>query len=135
MTRINCVDPKSLHYKHLIAEYRELPRIFTLVQAIQNKGLGPSDLDLPLTYRLGTGHVRFFYNKLGWLKRRQKLLTKEIKRRGYKLSYDSSTLGNGLRKDWFGDWKPTYIDRIRNIKRINQRLKEMGVQRNPARTT
>lgn len=33
MTRINLADPSTLHSKHLLAEYRELPRVFKLVEA------------------------------------------------------------------------------------------------------
>jgi hypothetical protein len=31
VTRINLVDPKELSRQHLVAEYRELPRIFNYV--------------------------------------------------------------------------------------------------------
>ena len=30
MTRINVVDVTTLHQRHLVAEYRELPRVFAL---------------------------------------------------------------------------------------------------------
>lgn len=30
MTRINVVPVESLYYKHLVAEYREIPRCFSL---------------------------------------------------------------------------------------------------------
>ena len=33
MTRINCVPVEELHQKHLVAEYRELPRVFRLAEA------------------------------------------------------------------------------------------------------
>lgn len=33
MTRINLLPPAQLADQHLIAEYRELPRIFTLVKS------------------------------------------------------------------------------------------------------
>lgn len=38
MTRINLVDPSTLHTKHLIAEYRELPRVFALAEAAAFRG-------------------------------------------------------------------------------------------------
>ena len=31
MTRINCVPVTELHDRHLVAEYRELPRCFALM--------------------------------------------------------------------------------------------------------
>lgn len=38
MTCINLVDPSTLHSKHLLAEYRELPRVFKLVEAAEKRG-------------------------------------------------------------------------------------------------
>ena len=73
MTRINLVPPSELHDKHLLAEYRELPRVFKLAR--------PCD-DIPEKYCLGTGHVKFFYNKLEFLYKRQCQLCEEMKRQG-----------------------------------------------------
>ncbi len=66
MTRINIhVPPINLCNEHLIAEHRELKRI---PNAIKN---GTSVIkNIPSTFRLGEGHVKFFYNKLGYLKKR-----------------------------------------------------------------
>lgn len=67
MTRINCgIPPKQLVDKHLIAEHHEIVRIPNAVKK-QGKNL---KMDLPETFRLGTGHVRFFYNKLKYLHNR-----------------------------------------------------------------
>ena len=54
MTRINsAIDPKNLTDQHLIAELRELPRIFTAV----NKRIEKGKLfdDIPEKFTLGTG--------------------------------------------------------------------------------
>lgn len=60
MTRINCIPPRELSREHLIAEYRELPRIFALVRAAIARGESPDDPRNPTSYTLGAGHVRFF---------------------------------------------------------------------------
>ena len=78
LTRINCVSPEELHGKHLLAEYRELPRIFNIVRKRVEQGQSPSQIDMPDRYTLGTGHVKFFYDKLGWLVDRQKSLIREM---------------------------------------------------------
>lgn len=81
MTRINCIKPSELVRQHLISEYRELPRVFSLVRKAQDKGLQPSDIKAPRRYTLGTGHVKFFYDKLGYLVKRQQALIDEMQRR------------------------------------------------------
>ena len=70
MTRINVgVLPKELHDKHLIAEHREIKRI---PNTIRN---GRFKLDgQPSEFKLGKGHVKFFYDKLMYLKNRYERL-------------------------------------------------------------
>lgn len=81
MTRINLVPPSELSRQHLIAEYRELPRAFTLAR----KAYRRDDIkNIPEKYTMGQGHVRFFYNKLGFLGRRYSDLVQEMRDRGYK---------------------------------------------------
>lgn len=74
MTRINVVPVESLHYKHLCAEYRELPRIFALAHKASLSSR-PWTNKQPSSYTLGTGHVLFFYDKLQFLADRHKQLT------------------------------------------------------------
>lgn len=65
MTRINLVVPKELTDQHLKAEIRELPRIFSLVLKSKKELI-----NIPKSYKLGIGHVKFFYNKIKWLHHR-----------------------------------------------------------------
>lgn len=118
MTRINCVPPAELTGKHLVAEYRELPRIFGLVRAAIARGEQPTVMD---TYRLGAGHVRFFYTRLAWLARRQAALIDEMKRRGYVPQYGAPSLA-GFPAEWCGDWQPTDEALALNRARIMERL-------------
>lgn len=60
MTRINLVPPEELSRQHLVAEYRELPRIFALVRAAQGKGLKPANIKAPAVYVLGRGTKKQF---------------------------------------------------------------------------
>lgn len=121
MTRINCVDPSTLHTKHLVAEYREIPRIFNLVR---KHHLSKNKLIAPSVYTLGTGHVKFFYDKLGYIVERYSALIAEMLKRGYNPSFT-----NTLRSDfsdipakYWNNWTPD-IEAIRiNVIRIADRM-------------
>lgn len=121
MTRINCVHPAMLTGKHLIAEYRELPRIFTLATKAYERGESPTDKRNPIKYVLDTGHVRFFYNKLGYLRKRHNLLVKECDIRGYLTTIDCSHSSLNLPKEWQGNWDPTKEAVKLNISRLKER--------------
>jgi len=54
MTRINLIDPSVLHSKHLVAEYREIVRVFALARKSQDE---MHKKKVPNEYTLGTGHV------------------------------------------------------------------------------
>lgn len=67
MTRINIVEPEQLTKQHLLAEYRELPRVFTHVLKAIESGKTLNDFDIPDKYTIGKGHVTFFYDKCRYL--------------------------------------------------------------------
>lgn len=119
MTRINLVDPSTLHSKHLLAEYRELPRVFKLVEAAEKRGLTP--IGLPTTYRLGIGHVKFFYNKLSWLQCRFSLLVRECEHRGFQIQH-KHTPAIKASPHWFNMWAPCPEDIALNAARIKDRM-------------
>lgn len=122
MTRINLIDPSYLSDKHLGAEYRELPRIFGLVRVAQGKGLTPEHFPIPGMYKMGKGHVTFFFNKLKWLQRRQRALIKERLKRGLVTNYSNTDdLVVGINKEWLGDWVPSRKEIKINLARINER--------------
>ncbi|AGT07788.1 pyrimidine dimer DNA glycosylase/endonuclease V [Paracoccus aminophilus] len=123
MTRINCIPPEELTGPHLVAEYRELPRIFTLVRAAIARGERPSDPRNPRDYRLGAGHVRFFYPRLGYLAQRQAALVAEMLRRGYAPGFtETAHLLDGIAPEWCQDWEPTAPAQALNRARIAERL-------------
>ena len=82
MTRINLVPPSELCDQHLLAEHRELTRIPNAVAKGKFNLQGQ-----PTDYKLGEGHVRFFFNKLAFLTRRYDELHLECKARGFNVQY------------------------------------------------
>ncbi len=134
MTRINCIPPTELTTAHLVAEYRELPRIFGLVRAAVTRGEMPDDPKNPRDYRLGSGHVRFFYPRLGYLARRQAQLIAEMLARGYAPKFtDPSGMLDGIPPEWHQDWIPTPEAIALNRDRIATRLAESAHKRSPQR--
>lgn len=117
MTRINLVHPSKLSDKHLIAEYRELPRVFALSRKAQWDG---KKRHIPAEYTLGNGHVTFFYDKLLFVKKRQESLIKECLKRGFKIQH--TTVDEGLQHEsCMNDYTPTDEAIALNIARINKR--------------
>ena len=53
MTRINCIAPALLNNKHLLAEYRELPRVFGLVKKAIKNGYSPKNFEQFNSYKMG----------------------------------------------------------------------------------
>ena len=120
MTRINCVPVTELVDKHLVAEYRELPRIYKLARACRERGVNPGTL--PATYRLGKGHVLFFYNRLGFIKKRHGELIREMLRRGFQVNFPTPPTISDLPNSWRHDWQPTDEAMELNRARIAERL-------------
>ena len=117
MTRINVgIPPAELVNQHLIAEHREIKRIPNCIAK------GKYNMDgIPETFKLGTGHVKFFYDKLSYLKDRYEMLYTECVRRGFNVQ---NYIGawNNLPEELMNDYKVKAND-IRIIReRINERL-------------
>jgi deoxyribonuclease (pyrimidine dimer) len=119
MTRINCVPVEELSRQHLIAEYRELPRVFGLAKKAPER----NGLNQPAEYTLGTGHVTFFYTRLGYLVTRHAQLVAEMLRRGYRPTFTGSLKDAhpDIPEDFWGDWEPTGEALAINRERILQR--------------
>lgn len=117
MTRINTgVHPSELTREHLIAEHREIKRIPNAIKSGKAK-----ISNIPSTFKLGTGHVKFFYNKLGYLLRRYKAIYKECKLRKYDVQ-DYTSCWDGIPSGLMGEYEPTPKDREIILHRINARL-------------
>ena len=116
MTRINTIDPANLTDQHLMAEARELPRVFALVvSAIA----AARSLEGPARYTMGTGHVRFFYGKTDYLHARQTALIAELLSRGYNLTHRTAPAPIGPPSHW----QPDANDLLTNLARLRARLR------------
>ena len=112
MTRINCIEPSALTDQHLLAEYRELPRVFALARKLKPREAVP-------TYRMGAGHVKFFFDKTLWLACRQEDLITECLTRGYRIQHTSVPFPvDGLDNDW----APTPAAIEANLQRLRDKL-------------
>lgn len=121
MTRINLVPVTELSSKHLVAEYREITRIPGNIRKSLEAKRGFKFSDIPASYTLGTGHVKFFYNKVTFLKRRYNSLVEEMLKRGYNPSFTSTEAFDGLPAWCYGDYTPPLEALAINIQRIVER--------------
>lgn len=123
MTRINTINPSDLLDQHLIAEWRELPRIpNTIVSGKAKVNLK----SIPTNYKLGTGHVLFFYNKLTYLQNRHLLICNEMDRRVIKrdplVFVNLDNLTDVYEATLCNDWLPSTVDHDINIERLIERF-------------
>ena len=136
MTRINAnVPPSRLVDQHLLAEYREIVRIPNAVNKDYNKALTAIE-SAPKTYKLGTGHVTFHYNKLKYLHLRFLSLKEELKIRGFANNMGDDMFTNSP-PDLYNDADLSYaneivipriIERITGMKRITFNSKPITVE-------
>ena len=108
MTRINLIDPAELSTKHLVAEYREIMRLpGNLATSLNRKGKKFDLKEIPEQYTLGTGHVKFFYNKMAFLEKRFKMLVQEMLNRNYKPNYTEMETFSSCEQQYYNDYIPT----------------------------
>jgi deoxyribonuclease (pyrimidine dimer) len=117
MTRINIgIDPQRLTDRHLLAEHREIKRIPNAIR--HGKAVVK---DIPQSFTLGKGHVRFFYNKLGYLLERYKDIRQECIRRKFNITdYESAW------QDIPAELMQNYIPTQKDIEIIMSRLEVKG---------
>lgn len=123
MTRINVIPVNELSDVHLLAEHREIKRIPNCISK------GKYNLSwMPEKYTLWTWHVKFFYDKLGFLYNRYLQLYKECCNRGFNvINYKEAFI-------WcpgvlFNDYIPTAKAKYINRKRINIRTTESALKK------
>lgn len=117
MTRINVgVHPSELNRKMLIAEHREIKRIPNAIKSGRFSLKGQ-----PAQFRLGTGHVKFFYDKIGYLKQRYEEIYAECVHRGYNMTYFGESF-EGIPHRYMGEYTPTLRDRNMILQRISDNL-------------
>ncbi len=117
MTRISVgVRAIELCDAHLIKERVELLRIPNSIKS--GKAVVKN---IPDAFTLGSGHVKFFYNKLEYLHDRYLELTKECIERDFKIT-DFSDSFLGLPKDLWNGYEEQDNDRKIVSQRVNERL-------------
>lgn len=117
MTRISVgVRAIELCDAHLIKERVELVRIPNAVRT------GKAVIkDIPKQFTLGTGHVKFFYDKMGYLHQRYTELTNECIARGFNIT-DFSDSFEGISPSLWKNYNETAQDRTIVVQRVNERL-------------
>jgi deoxyribonuclease (pyrimidine dimer) len=115
MTRINTIPPEQLTDQHLFAEFREITRVSSLARPLSEK-------EQVADYTMGTGHVKFFYDKGLFLAKRLEQLQAELDKRG-NINYtvkDYKPHAEGLNNDWEPDKKA----HITNLIRLDSKIRE-----------
>jgi deoxyribonuclease (pyrimidine dimer) len=122
MTRINVgILPAELTDKHLIAEHREIKRIPNCVAKGKYSMTGK-----PKEFKLGAGHVKFFYDKLSYLLKRYKELYAECLKRGFNVQNYVGAWDN-VPKELLNDYSPTEQDRIIVQQRISEKQMQLSI--------
>lgn len=122
MTRINLIPVKELADQHLMAEYRELPRIFGAVRKHVQAEKKVKDFKIAPYYLLGTGHVTFFYDKLKFLANRHYDLVLECLRRGINISNTGINDISDIPFEWCGDYNPSTEEIALSRSRIIEKI-------------
>jgi deoxyribonuclease (pyrimidine dimer) len=115
MTRINTIDPKHLLDQHLFIEFREITRIHTAHRPLTVKEKAALQ-----QYTLGTGHMKFFYDKGLYCAQRCVMLQIELTRRA-RVNYTPKQYKRHI-DGLHNDWQPDDIAHHRNILRLHEKL-------------
>ena len=117
--RINCINVEDLSDQHLRAEWLEFLMLVPYIRRSMKSKNG-IQLSESKNYTLGTGHAKFFYDKLLYVQERYNQIQEEMKSRGFNTNpkLDLSNLPDNL----FNMWTPTKTDHITNLNRIIARI-------------
>lgn len=123
MTRINVINPSELSREHLVAEYREIMRLPGNLKAWLNRKTKPPSFDeIPSEYKLGSGHVKFFFIRFKFLQKRFESLVNEMIARGYNPKFTDSSIFL-VDNPYYNDYTPTEAAIEINRARIKERTK------------
>jgi hypothetical protein len=117
MTRVNLVPVRELSDQHLLSEHREIVRIPNQVRSGKLSAAGA-----PESFRLGTGHVKFFADKLGFVRDRYLQVYEECIARGFQVTYMGSAFYGTFTRDQRKQWTPSSDDIAVSRERIQEKL-------------
>lgn len=122
--RCNLIPVWFLTDQHLIAEKRELRMIPPLLEKRIKSGKHTT-FDIPKHFTLGSGHMKFFLNKMLYLSKRYDILTEEMLRRGFNadpsLTFDMDC---AIMLNMDNDWEPKPEDYDIIVTRLRERVME-----------
>ena len=117
------ISPSELSDQHLIAEYREIFMVGSaLRRSLKSANWKNTRKNLPSSFTLNTGHVKFFYNKGKYLYNRYQKLIEEMKVRGMKPDPSRIFKKEQWPKDLYNDWEPSKSDMDLVRIRIKEKL-------------
>lgn len=122
MTRVNLISPRLLTDQHLIAEKKELNQLAGQLQKSVNSKNFNFDT-LPKEFKLGTGHVRFFYRYGKFIKDRYQLVYDECVTRRFDVSYDFNDVWSRLGPQFCNQFIPASKDLTLSKNRIIDKIK------------
>lgn len=126
MTRINAhIPPETLCNQHLLAEYREILRVVTLSLRKADKKGKEMLKEIPTEFKLGGGHVTFFYDKLKYIHLRFESIRKELINRNIAVSFDFDDSKLKEYQWLYNDWELDPIAKNLVIERIYERALTM----------
>lgn len=120
MTRVNLGIPvKHLTDEHLLAEHREIKRLCDCLDKSVKCG---SIKSIPGKFTLGTGHVKFFLDKMSCIYRRYVMIYLECKRRHFNVTDYSENFRSSYKiyPEYFND----YIASEDDSKIVSERIAE-----------
>ena len=123
MTRVNVgILPKELSKSLIVSELREIKRIPNCIKR------GRFNLKkIPNQFTLGTGHVSFFYNKIGYLKERYQKLYENARERKINVQDFSDSFEN-IPEKFMGSYQETERDREILLERFAERGHELRTE-------
>lgn len=126
MTRINAnIPPKELTRMHLVAELREITMVpASLKRSLHSKSINEVLRYIPSQFTLNTGHVKFFYDKLHFLKDRFDALCEEMRIRGYQPDTSRKIAFDNFPKEFYNHWSATERDNDIVRERIALRISQ-----------
>lgn len=124
MSRVNLVPVEELYDQHLMAEFREIVHIGKALQRSLKRKNPFSKTEIPKTYTLNQGHVKFFYDKGKFLDDRFKLIKEELIKRGYNINLEKDFNRNDFPRGFYNDYVPTQDEIEINKERIDLRVSQ-----------